>query len=712
MVATTGTRIEQGCAPAWGAGSSAPAGASLRYLSGSGGYHHRLISSEPSGPESPAACKTAATTTSPMTLLLLLALTALLISVVLGRFAPSLWLGVFLLGTLMTMAGAIYILTGGLDWTWQGGFALGGELLHFRVDGISAIFLVLLTIVSSAGAVYGHEYWGLKAHPRSARSGRMWWSLVVLCIALVFLSANGLQFLISWELFAVGAYFLITLDRQRPEVRSAGWLYLAASHTGTLCLFALFVTLATRTGSWELGPRLNQPGLAPLFWLALLAFGLKAGLFPLHIWLPSAHANAPSHVSAIMSGVAIKLGIYGIVRFSSWLSAPAGAGWTVASLGVVSAVLGVAFALGQHDLKRLLAYHSVENIGIILIGLGFAMVAVEQGHAAWGRLAMAGCLLHTLNHGLFKSLLFLGAGSVLHSTGTREMSRLGGLWRPMPWTAGLFALGAAAISGLPPFNGFVSEWLVYLGLFDATISRGPSAWAAMPAAVLLGVTGALALACFVKVCGVVFLGAPRSEAATRAHECGLKMRGAMLVLGGLCVLIGLAPFLFWPAISRGVGAWNSAWIGGGMPAPLNILGFFNIAVAATSALAGWWLWRVVGVRGITRALTWDCGYKAPSARMQYTAGSFAGIITEWFSWILRPRRHEHRPEALFPTQAEWEEHTPETVLEEVVQPVGRIILRISTATRRLQHGRVQSYLFYLLVALAALAALVVAGGEH
>jgi len=449
-------------------------------------------------------------------------------------------------------------------------------------------------------------------------------------MGLVLVAANGLQFLIAWELFALSAYFLITLDRRRREVCSAGWLYLAASHTGTLCLFAFFATLAARTGSWELGPMHEQVGLAPLFWLALFAFGLKAGLFPLHVWLPSAHANAPSHVSAIMSGVAIKMGIYGLVRFSGWLPMPEGAGWTVASLGVVSAVLGVAFALGQHDFKRLLAYHSVENIGIILIGLGFAMVAMEQGHAVWGRLAMAGCLLHVWNHGLFKSLLFLGAGSVLHSTGTREMSQLGGLWRSMPWTAGLFALGAVAIAGLPPLNGFISEWLVYLGLFDATLSHGPSCWAAIPAAILLGMTGALALACFVKVCGVVFLGTSRSNAAAHAHECGPKMRGAMLVLAGACVAIGLAPFAFWPALARAVGEWSPAWAGAEIPASLNSIGFFNMALATLSVVAAWGLWRLAQRRGVARALTWDCGYAAPSARMQYTSGSFAGIISEWF----------------------------------------------------------------------------------
>jgi hydrogenase-4 component B len=454
----------------------------------------------------------------------------------------------------------------------------------------------------------------------------------------------------------------------------------------------------------------DQVELAPLFWLALFGFGLKAGLFPLHIWLPSAHANAPSHVSAIMSGVTIKLGIYGLVRFSGWLPMPSGAGWVVVILGVASAVLGVAFALGQHDLKRLLAYHSVENIGIILIGLGFGLVAVEQGNTVWGRLALAGGLLHVWNHGLFKALLFFGAGSVLHSTGTREMSQLGGLWRVMPWTAGLFALGAVAICGLPPLNGFVSEWLVYLGLFNATISHGPSAWVAIPSAVLLGLTGALALACFIKVVGVVFLGAPRSKQAVQAHECGPSMRGAMIVLAGACVAIGVAPIFFWPAIARAVGTWRPVWIQPEAPAPLLLLGNVQVALAAIAAALAWWLWRRMWRGSVKRAVTWDCGYAAPSARMQYTAGSFAGIITEWFSWILCPERHECRPDAVFPVKAAFAEHTPETVLERVVEPVGRIVLGLSQMTRKLQHGRVQAYIVYLIVGIAALAALVLWGG--
>jgi hydrogenase-4 component B len=637
-------------------------------------------------------------------LLLLVAAAAMLTSIGAGWRAPRVWLAAVLTSLAAVLAAALAVLGGGAEWVWRGGIAVGGEGLYLRLDAISALFLALLGVVGAAASVYAGEYWAEAAHPRSARPGRVWWSVMLLNLGWVLLASNGLHFLIGWELFTLAAYFLITLDRQRREVRAAGWLYLGASHAAVLALYGLYTLLAVRTGSWDLGPMRDRPELAPLFWLALFGFGLKAGMFPLHIWLPSAHATAPSHVSAMLSGVTLKIGIYGLVRFSGWLPVPLAAGAVVAGLGVASAVLGVAFALGQHDLKRLLAYHSVENIGIILLGLGFALVAASQGNPGWGRLALAGGLLHVWNHGLFKALLFFGAGSVLHSTGTREMSRLGGLWRAMPWTAGSFALGAVAISGLPPLNGFVSEWLVYLGLIDATLARGAAAWAALGAAILLGVTGALALACFVKVCGVVFLGAPRSNEAAGAHECGPAMRGAMGVLAGMCVAIGLAPLVFWPAIARAAGAWNPAWAGTDPPAPLLQLGWVHVALVLLVAVAAGWLWRRVRARGLARAVTWDCGYAAPTARMQYTAGSFGGLISEWFAGILRPERHEQRPEGYFPAAAALTEHTPETVLERVVEPAGRAVLRVSALVRRLQHGRVQAYVMYILIGLVALAA--------
>ncbi len=643
-------------------------------------------------------------------LLLMAASAAMLTGIIAGWTMPRLWLAAILIGLAAALVPALAVLGGAAEWLWRSGFAVGGERLLLRLDAISALFLVLLCVVGAAASVYMHGSWAAERHPCSACRGRMWWGMMLLCLGWVLLASNGLHFLIGWEGFTVAAYFLITLKRQGRTIREAGWLYLAASHAAVLALFAFFTLLALRSGSWDLGPMPGHRDLAPLFWLALFGFGLKAGMFPLHIWLPSAHANAPSHVSAMLSGVTLKIGIYGLLRFSGWLAVPTGAGLVVVTLGGLSAVLGVAFALGQHDLKRLLAYHSVENIGIILIGLGFALMAVGQGDPVWGRLALAGGLLHVWNHGLFKALLFCGAGSVVQATGTGNMSRLGGLWRNMPWTAAGFALGSVAICGLPPLNGFVSEWLVYLGLFDATLAHGPAAWAAMASAILLGVTGALALACFVKVCGVVLLGAPRSSEAAAALECGPAMRGAMAGLAGLCVAIGLAPLVFWPAIARAVGVWNPSWAGSDSPAPLLELGRVQVAITVVAALAGGWLWRKVRQRQWVRMPTWDCGYVATTPRMQYTAGSFAGVITEWFGFILRPERHEQAPDGLLPSVASRSGHAPETVLERVVEPAGRAVLRVSTWVRHLQHGRVQAYVLYILLGLMALAGWVCVDG--
>lgn len=634
---------------------------------------------------------------------------AILVAVLTSQWAPRVWLAAILVAAAAGMAASVGVLVLGGEWEWWGATVVAGDRLHLRLDGVSALFVALLSAIGSAGAVYARSYWTDRAHPRSAPLGRVWWSVLLLSQGFVLLASNGLHFLVGWELFTLSAYFLITLDRRRRDTRAAGWLYLAMSHVAVLALFVFFATLAARSGTWDLGPMRTQSDLAPLFWLALFGFGIKAGVFPLHVWLPSAHANAPSHVSAILSGVTIKVGIYGLVRFSGWLPLPSGASWAVVTLGVVSAVLGVVFALGQHDLKRLLAYHSVENIGIILIGLGFALVAREHGDAVWGQLALAGGLLHVWNHGLFKSLLFFGAGSVLHATGVREMSRLGGLWKSMPWTTGLFCLGAVAICGLPPLNGFVSEWLVYLGLFDAAASRAPSTWVAIPAVVLLGLTGALALACFVKACGVVFLGIPRSREAYRAHEGDWLMRGPMVAIASVCVAIGLAPIAFWPPIATAVGAWRPGWTDGVMPPPLFALGWAHVALAAFASAATYWMLRRTR-RGLRRAVTWDCGYAAPTARMQYTAGSFAGIITGWFAFILRPERHARLPVDSFPRSASLVTHTPETVLRYLIEPVSSAMVRLATAARVLQHGGVQSYLLYLVIGIAGLGIVVVLGG--
>jgi hydrogenase-4 component B len=638
-----------------------------------------------------------------------IAVLALVAAAASGPRFPRVWLALTLAGAVGFLTAGFGVLGGGEVWDWRSGFVLGGEPAHLHLDGLSAWFLVLVAVVGGAGAVYARGYWPDQEKPDSAGRGRMWWSVLVLSMALVLLCANGLHFLIAWESFALSAFFLITLEREHRESRAAGWLYLAASHAGTLGLFAFFSLLASKTGSWDLGPMRDHPELAPLFWVALVGFGVKAGMVPLHIWLPSSHANAPSHVSAIMSGVAIKMGLYGLVRFSGWLPVPEGAGWVVLGVGAVSAVFGAAFALAQNDLKRLLAYCSVENMGVILIGLGAALLAAADGDAPWGRIVLAGALLHVWNHGLFKALLFLGAGSVLHATHTREMSKMGGLWRAMPWTAGLFAFGSIAISALPPLNGFVSEWVLYMGLFDAAVSHTHATIAVVPATIALGVAGALALAAFVKAAAVVFLGAPRTQAMSAAHECGGWMRGPMLALAGGCLVIALGPLAVWPFLQRVVTLWNPAWAGAEAPIPLGSLGACQCVFAGLLAVAAVALWIRSHANGLRRGMTWDCGYAVPTARMQYTGGSFAALVGGWFGWALQPERRLRWPRGPFPAEASHVERIPEAVLERVMGPVAQMVMVASAWVRLRQQGSLPDYILYLVAGLAAVGALVFFG---
>lgn len=319
---------------------------------------------------------------------------------------------------------------------------------------------------------------------------------------------------------------------------------------------------------------------------------------------------------------------------------------------------------------------------------------------------MAGALLHVWNHGAYKTLLFFSAGSVMHATGTREMSRLGGLWRMMPWTAGSFAVGAVAVAGLPPLNGFVSEWMICVGLFDAVIGKHSSAWAAMPALIMLAMSGALTLTTFAKAGAVIFLGAPRTKPAANARECGVWMRGPMVALAGVCMVLGLVPVLLWPSVTNAVGAWYPGWSGAEPAVPLLMLGRVNCGLVVVMAAAAFLIWRKVRANGLRRGPTWDCGCAAPTARMQYSSGSFAGLAAGWFWWILRPVRSWRRPRGYFAAEAIRLERVPETVLELVILPVGVRIMRVSSAVRRLQHGRLSAYILYVVAGLAALATMV------
>jgi hydrogenase-4 component B len=587
-----------------------------------------------------------------------------------------------------------------------------GGTFSVGVDGLSALFLLPVFLVSLLGNVYGLGYWRQTEHPRTGRKLRLFYGTLTAGMALLLIARNSIVFLFGWEAMALSAFFLVTTEEHKSDVREAGWLYLVATHVATLSLFGLFAMLRAASGSFALAP-LDPDRLAPgtataIFVLALVGFGLKAGIMPLHVWLPSAHAAAPSHMSAVMSGVLIKTGIYGLVRVTSLLpNPPLEWGGVVLGLGVVSGVLGVAFAIGQHDIKRLLAYHSIENIGIIVMGLGLALLGRSLGWEEWIILGLGGSLLHVWNHAIFKSLLFLSAGSVIHATHTREIDHLGGLAKGMRWTALGFLVGAVAICGLPPLNGFVSEFLVYLGLFNTLGSDGgPSLPAAAFAAPALALIGALALACFVKVYGAVFLGTARSDQARHAHEAPLAMLGPMGVLVACCFLIGLAPLLIAPLVGQGVSAWTPG-LGDAGPrlvalAPLGWITAMGLGLIAALVAVGAVLWLRLRHSVVERGATWGCGYIAPTPRMQYTSSSFAQMLVALFGWVLRPRTGRPPKLPLFPQKTDFHSEVPDTVLDEAVLPVFRFGGWLFSWFRVFQRGSIQTYLLYIFIALIAL----------
>ena len=588
----------------------------------------------------------------------------------------------------------------------------GGPIL-LAADALSALFLVPVFLVPALGAVYGLGYWPEAGHRRDARKLRFFMGLLAASMAAVLLARSGVAFLVAWEVMALAAFFAATTEDRQPAVREAGWIYLVATHAGTLCLFGMTALLHATTGSfaWEApdgGLSTARPA-GIVFLLALAGFGAKAGLFPFHFWLPGAHAGAPSHVSAVMSGVMLKVGLYGLLRITSLYGAPPSWwGGLLLVLGAASALYGAALAAGQGDVKRLLAYSSIENVGIVATGIGLALLGRAAGRPEWVALGLGGALLHVLFHSLFKPLLFLGAGAVIHGTGTREIDLMGGLLRKMPKTGAAFAVGCAAVAALPPLNGFFSEWIVYLGLFRAFSGPGEALLAAF-AAPALALAGGVALAAFVKLFGIVFLGNARSEKADNAHEPGPAMRVPILFLAAACLVAGLLSPLLAPGLDAAARAWSEESPGGSLPlaavAPLADVATWGAAFLALVLLAAGATGALLRRRSLSRGPTWDCGYARPTPRMQYTGSSFG----EWVSARLTPRAaapvlEERRPEGSFPRAARVSPPAParDPLLLRFLEPLAGRWARRFHDLHALQEGRLTIYLVYVLGTLVAL----------
>ncbi|MBI4425866.1 MAG: oxidoreductase [Elusimicrobia bacterium] len=582
-------------------------------------------------------------------------------------------------------------------------WSLPGASFRVALDPLSACFLLLVLVVCGCAGIFGEGYLAASRGHLPAAPSRFFFLLLAAAMALLVCARNAVLFLMAWEVMALAAFFLVSAEHAKAETRRAALVYLLCAHTGSLCLLGLFALLGSVAGSLDFdafaaaAPALGAARQRLALGLAVAGFGLKAGLVPLHLWLQEAHPAAPSHASAAMSGVMIEMGVYGLLRTFSLLS-PIPRGWGVLLLvgGLGSTLFGVLFAMVQRDLKRVLAYSSIENVGIILIGLGLGYIGLADEAPALAVLGFGGALLHTLNHGLFKSLLFLSAGALYQALGTRDIEAGGGLLRRMPWTGLCTWIGAAAICGLPPLNGFAGEWLLYRGLLQPEWGQDVRLTALTAAG--LALAGGLAAVAFTRAYGALLLGSPRTEAARSARDPAPLMLGPMIALSALCLGIGLFPG---PAVRVALAA--TGVVTGASPSaarPATTGPLASVAAMGGLALAlGALLWALRGSllrrRPVAAGPTWACGFTAPSSRQQYTASSFSVPAARAFASLLGAREQFHAPAGCWPQTASFRSAVPDPVLDRwLPRARARVDAWVSPA-RGFQHGRLQAYLLYV-----------------
>ncbi|MFN2366260.1 MAG: proton-conducting transporter membrane subunit [Desulfurivibrionaceae bacterium] len=588
------------------------------------------------------------------------------------------------------------------NWAWLHIFTLS-----FKLDTISAFFLIPVFLISPLALLYSFHY--LEKPEQSIRTALNYfcYAILVASMALVATANNIVTFALAWELMSLSSFFLVVYEYQARETRRAGYLYFIFAQGGAMFLFAAFGLIYSHTNSFSFEQVAAIPENIKLlvFILAFIGFGSKAGIFPLHIWLPHAHPAAPSHISAVMSGGMIKMGIYGIVRIYSLLgSVDMTFAVIVLVAGMITGVLGVVYALGKQDMKKMLAYSSVENIGIILMGLGIGMVGVAGGVKTMAFFGFAGAFLHVFNHAIFKSLLFMGAGAVLHKTGTRSINQLGGLMKRMPTTGKSFLAGSIAISGLPPFNGFIGEFLIYFGAFQGLGLHGLPFVLTTLTIISLAVVGGLATACFTKAVGLAFLGEPRSEAAANAGEAGFTMQLVMVLLAASCLLIGIFPEPFVQLAFNGLRDLNL--VGAADPGLFLTL-VRNIAMTASLFLALiitiTLLRRMLYVRKqVERGPTWGCGFTQPTVRMQYTGTSYAMSMVDFYRPFVPAKTVYSGISKIFPGVTTYETRVEDLAENYIHRGLIRPLVKYLHKLRWIQHGKIQLYIGYIVLAIVAL----------
>ncbi|MBQ5828717.1 MAG: NADH-quinone oxidoreductase subunit E [Alistipes sp.] len=594
---------------------------------------------------------------------------------------------------------------------------------YFAVDRLSALFLVIIAIASIATVIYSRGYLaGYFGRYSSAHFSLHYTALVTLVASMmcVVLASGGFSFLFSWELMTIASFILILFEANRQETRRAALNYLVMMHIGFMFLVAGFVMLfnATHSSSFdaiEYYFKLGNP--LPLFVVLFIGFGMKAGLFPMHIWLPEAHPAAPSHVSAIMSGVMIKTGIYGVVRLMQAIDANTELLYTIGLIvllsGIVTGLWGVIFAAMQNDVKRLLAYSSIENIGVILIGLGIAAVGHAAGSDLIGMCGMCGALLHTVNHSLFKTMLFFGAGNIYSKMHTTTMNRMGGIAKHMPLTAALMAFAVAAICALPPLNGFVSELFIYIGMFNG-ISDGHEVLYSVAGIIALSLIGGIVVLAFTKLYGVVFLGSPRSHEVAETQEVDGCRIGAMAIPAAFILFIGLFPqYAILPIarVAEAVTASDNMMVIDHMMPTLQTMSLISWILIAVIVALFLLKRRAQRSRTITEGPTWGCGFTALNTKMQYTGESFSeGLenIGKPFMKDMVDGRTIDKNE-IFPTRHSYDIRHKDKVDSLLGRWWMALMHRINEYTMRLRTGRVNSYITFALVFLATVLVLTLLG---
>ncbi|MDY0067231.1 MAG: hydrogenase 4 subunit B [Steroidobacteraceae bacterium] len=589
---------------------------------------------------------------------------------------------------------------------------------HMRRDALASVFLFLLGAASAGVSIFSAGYF---RSGEGAPAGLLCllYHLFLASMGFVLLADDAYSFMVAWETMAVSSYFLVTTQHRIPDIRRAGFIYLLIAHVGAISILLSFGVM--QGGSWRFtfdamrGAELSPAWAAIAFLLALFGFGAKAGLTPLHVWLPEAHPAAPSPVSALMSGVMLKTAVYGILRVTFDLLGQPQWTWGLVPLvlGLFTALYGVVFAAAQTDMKRLLAYSSIENIGIMFTALGLSIVFLGVGMSAVAALALIALLYHALNHAFMKSLLFLGTGAVLHATGERNLGRLGGLIHRMPWVAWLTLVGALAIAGLPPLNGFVSEWLLLQAFLFA--HQVPKTFVNMLlplGAAMLVLAAALAGYVMVKFYGVIFLGQPRESALRNAHDAGVRERIGLAWLALGCVLLGLLPnqvIAHLQIVTRQLGFASLPisdapwWLLEPLAereasyAPLVFLAAILLIVVLTT----------YGVRlfyheRVRQADPWDCGFGRLDSRMQDTAEGFGQPIRRLFQPFFFMRRELPGPRDAKPR---YSIEIGDRIWRGLYEPLGGLVQRIANSVAWLQQGRISAYLLYSFITLVVLLAL-------